>query len=106
MLTNQSAPVYLPAAKGGIPFARGTAKGIQRLIRSPMNEHDGWNTVEVIVRGDRATYIVNGVVNNEATKIEEMVDEKWRPLVKGKIALQFEYAEVFYCNVEIQELTE
>jgi hypothetical protein len=105
-VTNQSAPIYLPAERGGIPFIRGTAKGIQRLIRSPMNEHEGWNTVEVIVHGDQATYIVNGKVNNEASRIREFVDGHWVPLTKGRIALQLEFAEVFYRNVEIQELSE
>ena len=106
IVTNQSAPMYLPPEKGGIRLIRGTAKGIQRLIRNPMSEREGWNTVEVIVRGDRATYIVNGKVNNEATKIEEFKENKWVPLTKGRIALQLEYAEVFYRNVEIQELEE
>ena len=69
-----------------------------------MNEHEGWNTVEVIVRGDQATYIINGKVNNQATKIEEMIGQEWVPLSKGKIALQLEFAEVSYRNVELKEL--
>ena len=69
-----------------------------------MNEHKGWNTVEVLVRGNDATHIVNGKVNNRATKIEQMLDNRWVPLTRGKIALQLEYAEVYYRNVEIKEL--
>ena len=104
-VTNQSSqPVFLEPEKGGIPLVQGVAGGIRRVIRNPMNEHDGWNTVEVIVRGNDATYIVNGKVNNRATKIEQMVNNEWVPLKKGKIALQLEYAEVLYRNVEIKEL--
>jgi len=104
--TNRSAPVFMPLESGGVQSVQGVATNIRRVIRSPMNEHDGWNTVEVIVRGDDATYIVNGKTNNHATKIEQMVDNKWVPLTKGKIALQLEFAEVYYRNVEIRELKE
>jgi hypothetical protein len=97
--------VFLPRERGGVPMARGNAGGIQRVIRSPMNEHEGWNTVEVIVYGNDATYVVNGKTNNHAGKIEEMVNKEWVPLKKGRIALQLEYAEVFYRNVQIRRLT-
>jgi len=97
-------PRYLSAEKGGIPVVQGVAGGIRRVIRNPMNEHEGWNTVEVIVRGDSATYIVNGVTNNQANEIGEMVNNQWVPLKKGKIALQLESAEVLYRNVLIKEL--
>ena len=99
-------PVWLSIEKGGVPYVQGVAGDIRRVVRNPMNEHDGWNTVEVIVRGDEATYIVNGRTNNHATKIEQMVDGKWVPLSKGKIALQLEFAEVFYRNVAIRDLDE
>jgi Domain of Unknown Function (DUF1080) len=97
-------PVFDELEKGGMPFVQGIAEGIRRVIRNPMNEHEGWNTVEVIVRGDEAVYIVNGMVNNRASKIQEKVNGEWIPLRKGKIALQLEFAEVFYRNVEIQQL--
>ena len=97
-------PVFLSREQGGIPMERGNAGGIQRVIRSPMNEHPGWNTVEVIVRGNDATYVVNGKTNNYAGRIEEMVNKEWVPLKKGRIALQLEYAEVFYRNVQLRRL--
>lgn len=97
-------PVFTDSDKGGKPFVQGVAEGIRRVIRNPMNEHEGWNTVEVIVRGEEATYIVNGKVNNRALRIQQKVNGEWVPLTKGKIALQLEYAEVLYRNVEIKEL--
>ena len=103
-LTSQ--PVFLEPEKGGVPLVQGVAGGIRRVRRNPMNEHEGWNTVEVIVRGNDATYLLNGKVNNRASKIEQMANNEWVPLTKGKIALQLEYAEVFYRNVEIKELKE
>ena len=102
--TNRSAAVFLAPEQGGVPFVEGVAGNIRRIIRNPMNEHDGWNTVEVLVHGDEATYIVNGKVNNRAAKIQQMINGEYVPLKKGKIALQFEFAEVYYRNVEIEEI--
>ena len=48
--------------------------------------------------------ILNGKVNNRATQIQQFIKNEWVPLKKGKIALQLEFAEVFYRNVEIKEL--
>jgi hypothetical protein len=105
--TNQMMqPHFLPAEKGGVPVIQGVAGGIRRVIRSPMNEHDGWNTVEIIVHGDSATHIVNGKTNNQANDIREMVNNQWVPLKKGKITLQLESAEILYRNVQIKELKE
>lgn len=96
-------PHFVASEQGGVPFVQGVGDGIRRVIRNPMNEHEGWNTVEVIVHGDEATYIVNGKVNNRASHIQGKVGDEWLPLRKGKIALQLEFAEVFYRNVEIKE---
>jgi hypothetical protein len=99
-------PVYLALDKGGVPFVQGLGDNIRRVVRNPMVEQAGWNTVEVIVRGDEATYIVNGTTNNHATHIQQKVNNQWAPMKKGKISLQLEYAEVYYRNVEIKELPE
>ena len=104
--TNRSAAVFVEPQQGGVPFVEGVASSIRRIIRNPMNEHPGWNTVEIVVRGDEATYLVNGRVNNRASRIQQMVNGDYVPLKKGKIALQFEFAEVFYRNVQIEELKE
>jgi hypothetical protein len=96
-------PVFKPLDNGGIPFVQGVGDSIRRVIRNPMAEHEGWNTVEVIVHGDEATYIVNGQVNNRVHHIQERLNGEWVPLKKGRIALQLEFAEVFYRNVEIKE---
>jgi hypothetical protein len=101
-----SRPVYQPRDKGGLPFVQGIASGIRRVIRNPLNEHEGWNTVEIIARGDEVSYVINGKVNNSASHLEEIVDNKWVPLKQGKIGLQLEFAEVEYRNVEIRELKE
>ena len=105
--TNQmSKPIFKDTAAGGVPYVQGVSGGIRRVMKNPENEKNGWNTVEVIVRGDSSTHIVNGKVNNKILRLEHMVDNQWVPLTKGKILLQQEGAEVFYRNIEIKMLDE
>ncbi|MDB6125816.1 MAG: hypothetical protein JWQ71_4809 [Pedosphaera sp.] len=105
--TNMSCmPVFKEAADGGVPYVQGVAGGIRRVVRSKNYEVDGWNTVEVIVRGDSAVHIVNGKVNNRLDHMQQMVNKEWVPLDRGKIVFQQEFAEVLYRNIEIKELKE
>ncbi len=107
MRTNQTVrPKFMEMGDGGVVFVQGVSNNIRRVIRNPENEREGWNTVEVIVRGDSATHIINGKVNNRILHLEQMVEDKWVPLTKGKILLQQEGAEVFYRNIEIKMLAD
>jgi len=84
------------------------ATGNNRVIRSKMLEKDGWNTVEVVLKGDGATHIVNGEVNNQLTGARAPDPSNPGQLIsirKGKILLQAEGAEVWYRNIEVQPLT-
>ena len=101
---NRIAPAFLAASQGGIQFQQGVSNSIRRVMRGQMLERDGWNTVEVIVRGAEAIHIVNGKTNNFAGRMERSVGGVWQPLTKGKIIFQLEGAEVFYRNLEIKEL--
>lgn len=104
-VVKQNPPVtFLDKGSGGVPYEQGASSGIRRVIRSKMMERDGWNKVEVIVRGDDAIHIVNGEVNNHAGEMRRWVDGAWQPLTKGRIIFQLEGAEVFYRNIEIKEL--
>ena len=60
---------------GGEPRVLG-GKGIGYQKRLPGEiEVDGWNTVEVIARGDSTVHILNGQVVNQGKKIR-LVDPK------------------------------
>jgi len=99
---------YLTPEEGGVARERGSA-GVTGIKKSETVEVDGWNMVEVIVRGQESfEHIVNGVVNNRGTDIRQLDEEgkTWVPLAKGKILFQAEGAEVFYRNIEIKELPE
>lgn len=100
----------MEASAGGVPItqsADGSPYGVGRVRRSEDLERDGWNTVEVIVHGDSAVYLVNGKVNNRCTKMcrkDPNDSQKTIPLNKGKILLQAEGAEILYRNIEIKVL--
>ncbi len=61
-------------------------------VDSPAQE---WTKIECYAKGDRVTYLVNGIIVNKATKI--------RPS-QGKILLQTEGAEMFVRKLELHPL--
>ncbi|MGL4743854.1 MAG: family 16 glycoside hydrolase, partial [Dermatophilaceae bacterium] len=62
---------------------------------------EGWNTVEVVVRGNTSTHIVNGKTVSRSTN----QTLNGRPLEQGRIAIQAEGAEVTYRNIQMKSLT-
>ena len=69
---------------------------------------DDWNVVEVIVQGDRSTHLVNGVTVNTLSKLQQPDPQnpgQFIPLTRGKVAIEIEYAEIWYRKFEIKSLT-
>jgi hypothetical protein len=99
---------YALPENGGVAITVGNEGKFERVRHGRVNEYPGWNTVEVIVRGDRATHIVNGVVNMRASDLKswDATSNSWVPLNHGRIALQAESAEIFYRNIRIRPLTD
>lgn len=58
-------------------------------------KHGEWNTVEVIFKKGRFTFLVNGVLANEG---------EYLSISSGRILLQSEGAEVFYRKIKVEEL--
>ena len=56
--------------EGGTEITQGKRGRIARVVKDGTHEVDGWNKVEVIVKGDRAVHIVNGHVNNRCTQMQ------------------------------------
>ncbi len=98
---------YLLAEHGGVPVTVGKDGDFQRVRHGRVNEYPGWNTLEVIVRGDSATHIVNGVVNMRVHDIKawDATSGSWLKLDHGRIGLQAESAEVYFRNIRIRALT-
>lgn len=101
--TNHVAAPYFK--EDGVPYLQGVWSDIRRVHHADVNyEKPGWNTVDMIVDGDSARYLINGHLNNAFTHLEHMVDGKWVPLTKGKILFQQECSEVMYRNIQIKML--
>jgi hypothetical protein len=99
--------LYSPPEQGGVPVTQGADGKFVRTRHNKVNEYPGWNRLEVIVRGDRATHVVNGAVNMRVHDIRswDAGSNSWVKLDKGRIALQAESAEIFYRNIRIRPLT-
>jgi hypothetical protein len=83
-----------------------------RIAKASDAEREGWNTVEVIARGDAAVHIVNGTPVHylfnartpDPAKPDPAKPDKWIPLTRGRLWFQAEGAEVKYRNIEICSL--
>ncbi len=96
-------PNYFP----GLPTAYAeplTAGGIARQWHRHAGDYervDGWNTIDLVAFEDQAAHLVNGRIVNTLFR---MVDRGGQPLKQGRIALEFEAAEVFMRNIQIRNL--
>lgn len=62
---------------------------------------DGWNTLDLIAFGDQAAHLVNGRI---ALSLFSLIARNETPLTSGRIALEFEAAEILFRNVKIRPL--
>lgn len=93
---------YLEPERGGVVHTQGT-KGDTRLVRGGDAGADGWNQVELTVKGGSVVHVVNGRVVLRATDARQRTaDGRWVPLTAGRIAFRAEGAEVLYRNVAIK----
>jgi hypothetical protein len=92
---------------GGVPVTVGNDGKFERVRHGRVNEYPGWNTLEVIVQGDRAMHIVNGIPNMRVSDMKawDAGSNSWVKLDHGRIALQAEAAEIYYRNIRIRPLT-
>ena len=83
---------------------------------------DDWNTLEIITRDDKAAFLVNGRIINSmfamqvsnpapppgkpgvASQQQPAEGAAFVPLRRGRIALEVEYAEIWFRNIEIRPL--
>jgi hypothetical protein len=93
------------AGRGAAPPAEPTSG---RFIKDGNFELlDQWNTIEVIWQGDRAAHIVNGRTVNVATRLQQPDPQnpgQFIPLTRGKIAIEIEYAEIWFRRIEVKAI--
>jgi hypothetical protein len=102
---NATMPTFLSPEDGGEPRVLG-GKGIayQKHLAGG-HEVEGWNTAEIIARGDTTTHLLNGKVINRGKNVRLVDPERSgepRPITRGRIALEIEAAEIFFRDVEIR----
>jgi hypothetical protein len=77
------------------------------IIDGNFENLDGWNTVEVIWQGDRSAHIVNGRTVNAISTLQQPDPHnpgKYIPLTRGKIAIEIEFAEIWFRRIEVKSL--
>jgi hypothetical protein len=101
--SGKSFPRY---AENGKQFDYGGNQTSMRLMNlRRFDNSDGWNTVEIIVKEDSATFIVNGQLSAKLWNIRFIPPNKpenARKMNKGRIALQAEATEIIFRNIEIK----
>ena len=103
-------PEYImnPVASEKQPFlAIGEGTDVDGFcLRSVDNENPlgEWTEVELICYEDKSLHIVNGQVVMILRNSHYMKNGKSIPLIKGKIQLQSEAAEVYYKDIKIRSL--
>lgn len=102
-------PLFMLREDGGQEITRGDKAGISHLAHRGLHEAEGWNQIDLIVRGDSAEHWLNGKLVAKCKNIRQPKDKingEYIPLTKGKILLEIEAAEMWFRNVEIKVLDE
>jgi hypothetical protein len=95
---------YDPAGKL-LTFREGSPNG-RHGIKYPGAEkpYGGWNLLEVYCVGDTSVHVVNDKVVMVLYNSRQPENGNEVPLVRGKIQLQSEGAEVFYRNIAVAQI--
>ena len=88
-----------------LTFSKASAQG-RRCIKNPDAEKPTgeWNTIEIYCFGDTAVHVMNGKVNMVLYHSRQPENGKESALTKGKIQIQSEGAEVYYRNIQLQQI--
>lgn len=105
---SEKIPTFLPGEQGGVSYVLGSQGVAYSKHLAGDHEREGWNTAEIIARGDTVTHILNGRVMSKGTGVRLIDPEKPealpRPITRGRIALELEAAELYLRKVEIRPL--
>ena len=68
------------------------------------NPSGEWNTLDLYCHGDTSVHVINGKAMMVLYHSSQLENGQAIPLVKGKIQIQSEGAEVFYKNIMVEPL--
>jgi hypothetical protein len=98
---------YIPGGKV-ITRGQGAAGTRVAVSENPEKPHGEWNLAEVIVHGsEKGEFILNGKTLNVIHNMKfKDADGEWKPLEKGHISVQAEWAELEYRTIRVKEIKE
>lgn len=88
------------------PAGRGRENRVIKV--SDFEDPVGWNVAELVMQGDKTAHIVNGRLVNSLFDIQVpdgQNSSQFRRLDRGKIALEVEWAEIWFRNIAVKALT-
>lgn len=102
-----SMPIYDDDMQAGTRVRSAPGDSLRVLKSGDFENRDGWNTVEVIIQGDRSTHLVNGRIVNNARDIKRPDPDNpshMIPLTSGRILLEAEGSEIWFRDIRIKPL--
>jgi len=102
-----SMPMYDDDMQAGTRVRSAPGDSLRVLKSGDFENRDGWNTVEVIIQGDRSTHLVNGRIVNNARDIKQPDPSNpshMIPLTSGRILLEAEGSEIWFRDIRIKPL--
>ena len=102
-----SMPMYDDDMQAGTRVRSAPGDSLRVLKSGDFENRDGWNTVEVIIQGDRSTHLVNGRIVNNARDIKRPDPNNpshMIPLTSGRILLEAEGSEIWFRDIRIKPL--
>jgi hypothetical protein len=102
-----SMPVYDDDMQTGTHMRGAPGDSLRVLKSGDFENRDGWNSVDVIIKGDQSTHLVNGRIVNTAHDIQRPDPgdpSKMVPLKSGRILLEAEGSEIWFRDIRVKPL--
>ncbi len=105
-VTKKSDSEYIYNSSGEVKtFSAISAVGRHCIKQGDAENPSGeWNTLDLYCHGDTSVHIINGKVMMVLYHSNQLENGQALPLVKGKIQIQSEGAEVFYKDIMIEPI--
>ncbi len=105
-VTKKSDSEYVYDPSGELISFSATAKVGRHCIKrgDAENAAGEWNTLDLYCHGDTSVHVINGKVMMMLYHSSQLQNAQVLPLIKGKLQIQSEGAEVFYKHIFIEAL--
>ena len=97
---------YMYDINGSLQTFSATSKIGRHCIKQgdAENASGEWNTLDLYCHGDTSVHVINGKVMMVLYHSSQLDNGQVLPLVKGKIQIQSEGAEIFYKQIKLESL--